>query len=173
MEVSHVCIMVIIPLTYSSGENFSLFSKDAIKGNDSVTDGLRIPEVWIRPYASKVSGEPLEMAYNLRERKYTLRMRPREGMTEVFIPASFFDAVEVVIDSGSYEYIKSDQTVYWKTESSNNVVEMSIKNPKHKVPETFVSMYGPLIASILFMLAAVVARNHIQPVLLSLKEQQQ
>ncbi|TIB98826.1 glycoside hydrolase [Wallemia mellicola] len=156
-----------------NGENFSLFSKDAIKGDDSVTDGLRIPEVWIRPYASKVSGEPLEMAYNRGGKKYTLRMRPREGVSEIFIPAAFFDAVEVVIDGGSYEYVKSDQTVYWKTESSNDVVEMSIKNPKHKVPETFFSMYGPLIASLLFMLAAVVARNHIQPVLLALKEQQQ
>ncbi|TIA93051.1 hypothetical protein E3P81_01096 [Wallemia ichthyophaga] len=158
-----------------NGENFSLFSKSARSAHSnsqskSLTDGLRIPDVWIRPYACKVSGEVLCTEYLVSLRKYTLRMAARKGTTEIYVPSHYFASLAVEVSGGSYTYNKEKQSVYWTTEEEEEAT-LTLHNPDIKVEESWLSLYGPLLASLLFLVAAVVTSNLLTPIILALKEQ--
>jgi hypothetical protein len=90
-----------------NGEDFSLFSRDQQVGNGSVHDGGRALEAAVRPYAAKVAGIPLRMAFDLRRRhfEFDFRVDPRiEAPTEIFVPEVQYPAGYVVqVTAGAYE----------------------------------------------------------------------
>lgn len=139
------------------------------KDSNSAINGLRVPEVWIRPYPCKVSGEVLYTEYLVAQRKYTLKTKARRGTTEIYVPTHYFGRLAVEISGGSYTYNMEKQTVYWRTEEEGDVT-LTLHNPDIKVEESWISLYGPLLASILFMVAAIVLRNWLTPVIMAMKE---
>jgi len=57
-------------------EDLSIFSRDQTRDRSDVYEGGRALPAVIRPVAWRVAGEPLEMAYDLRTRVFTLRLAP-------------------------------------------------------------------------------------------------
>ena len=107
------------------------------------------------------------------ERRYVLRMRARRGVTEIYVPSQYFNTLNVHVSGGTYTYSRQQQTVWWDT-ADDVVVELTLTdaNSKKQEGESWISYYGPLVASVLFMLAAVLMRNWLTPHIVAIKEEQ-
>lgn len=97
-------------------------------------------------------------------------MAARKGTTEIYVPSHYFASLAVEVSGGSYTYNKEKQSVYWTTEEEEEAT-LTLHNPAIKVEESWLSLYGPLLASLLFLVAAVVTSNLLTPIILALKEQ--
>jgi hypothetical protein len=72
-----------------NGEDLSIFSRDQQTGPDDINSGGRALGAAVRPYACKVAGEPLEMAFELKRRIFDLAFRHDpavEAPTEIYVP---------------------------------------------------------------------------------------
>ena len=75
-----------------NGEDLSVYSRDQRgSSGDEVYDGLRAAEAFVRPYAMRVAGRPLENRFSMKDRLYRLRLEGAEGAetdapTEIFVP---------------------------------------------------------------------------------------
>lgn len=70
-------------------EDLSVFSRDQQAGGRGLDTGGRALEGFVRPYAAKVAGEPLNMRYDRAGRVFTFEFRPDpkvQAPTEIFVP---------------------------------------------------------------------------------------
>lgn len=96
-----------------NGENFSLYSNSCLNNDGSQIDGLRIPEVLVRPYISKLSGELISINYNYRSKIYNVSIKISKGINEIFVPNYIYPTIKIKISGGKYNHDKHNQTLYW------------------------------------------------------------
>lgn len=112
-------------------EDFSIFSVDQMTGSGDITDGIRIPEVIIRPYPRKVAGDPVNITYDYEERVFTLEFIHKDtinDLTEIFLPAHLVGNIpEVFVSDGSYSIDVVKRTLLYQHENTRNTHRVSIK----------------------------------------------
>lgn len=69
-----------------NGEDLSIFSRDQQTGDGSPDDGGRALPAVVRPYAARIPGEPLRVAFDVDSRVFEFEFRPGP----VAAPAEFF-----------------------------------------------------------------------------------
>lgn len=93
-------------------EDLSIFSRDQQTDLGGLDSGGRALEAVVRPYAHKIAGEPLEMAFDVENRTFDLVFRhdPKvSAPTELYVPnLHYSQGCRVEISDGEYEM---DQTV--------------------------------------------------------------
>ena len=99
-------------------EDLSIFSRDQMTGSGSIHDGGRALEAVVRPYASKVPGEPLRMSFDVKTRlfEFEFRLDPSiDAPAEFFVPdVQYPHGYEVIAAHGECESKPEAQVlVYW------------------------------------------------------------
>jgi hypothetical protein len=99
-------------------EDLSIFSRDQQSDPGDLNSGGRALEAVIRPYACKVSGEPLEMAFNLKCRTFEFAFRHDAAVqapTEIYLPNfQYPDGCQVEISDGEYEIDRDAQRLIYR-----------------------------------------------------------
>ncbi len=96
-----------------NGEDFSLYSPDQERaGSDRAVAAV------VRPWPRRVAGQPLEIGFDLRTRRFRLRFRhdpTARGATEVFVPRRHYPrgpAVEV--SDGEWDWLPGEQLLLYR-----------------------------------------------------------
>jgi endoglycosylceramidase len=84
-------------------ERFSLVDADGAE--------LPVAEALIRPYPHAVAGEPTAWSYDAKARTFTLRFAPREGVTDIAVPARAYPGGRVVTVEGGCADATADDRV--------------------------------------------------------------
>jgi hypothetical protein len=99
-------------------EDNSVFSRDQQDDPSDINSGGRAIAGFCRPYALKTAGTPLSMRFDLRSRRFELRVALDPAVhapTEIFVPRFQYPAgFDVVVTSGTYELAATDQLLRWE-----------------------------------------------------------
>lgn len=99
-------------------EDFSIFSRDQVNGQESPHDGGRALAAVVRPYPRKVAGTPLYLAFDLSKRRFEFEFYHDDGVkapTEVYLPAYHYPAgVRVTVSDGAFEHDSASQTLFYR-----------------------------------------------------------
>ncbi|MCH9613135.1 MAG: hypothetical protein S4CHLAM102_16410 [Chlamydiia bacterium] len=102
---------------YWNEEDFSIFCPCQHVKEDLMYSGLRAKKAIVRPYAIRVSGEPIKMGFNLRKKTFTLKFHsniPSEIPTEVFLPTLYTKkGLDVHISDGAFDLNVKDQVLHY------------------------------------------------------------
>lgn len=100
-----------------NGEDFSIFSRDQMKGSGGLDDGGRALEAVVRPYALAVAGEPLRMSFDLKRKVFELEFRHDPSVsapTELFVPRfQYPDGIAVELSDGDYAHDREEQRLLY------------------------------------------------------------
>ena len=105
-------------------EDLSIYSQDQHRDSGDPVSGARAPEGWLRPFAPAVQGNPLEMIFHRRKRRFVLRYRadPKVGQpTEIFLPSVQFPRgfqVEVHGEGSRLEQVEAERIAVWADKPS-------------------------------------------------------
>jgi len=98
-------------------EDLSIFSRDQQADPGDVHSGGRALEAVVRPYASKVAGEPLRMRFDPRSRVFEFEFRHAPAIsapTEIFVPDfQYPESFAVEVSDGTYATDPSSQTLVY------------------------------------------------------------
>ena len=98
-------------------EDLSIFSRDQQSDPNDLNSGGRALEAVVRPYAGRIAGEPLEMVFDLKGRRFEFAFRHDasvEAPTEVYVPnLQYPDGYRVEVSDGSYEMDREAQTLIY------------------------------------------------------------
>jgi hypothetical protein len=101
-----------------NGEDLSIFSRDQQSDPADIHSGGRALPAAVRPYARKIAGEPLRMAFHVRRRVFEFEFRHAAGVsepTEVFAPSCHYPQGCVVeVSDGTYALDRAQQTLYYR-----------------------------------------------------------
>ena len=101
-----------------NGEDLSIFSRDQQSDPSDINSGGRALSAVVRPYASKVAGEPLNMRFDAARGLFTFSFRHDSNLsepTEIFVPNSQFPAgYTVEVSDGDYEILRDEQRVIYR-----------------------------------------------------------
>jgi hypothetical protein len=101
-----------------NGEDFSIYSPDQRTDQRDLNSGGRALQAVVRPYASKVAGEPLHMAFDLEQRSFGFSFRHDPAVevpTEFFCPnIQYPDGCDVSVSDGSYELDLRAQRLFYR-----------------------------------------------------------
>lgn len=96
-----------------NNEDFSIFSRDQMRGNNSIDNGGRSLDAAVRPYPRALPGEPLKVAYDYRRRVFTCEFRHQPGINvpaEFYIPRLHYPhGCRVELSDGIYELDEARQ----------------------------------------------------------------
>lgn len=99
-------------------EDLSIFSRDQQTDPTDLNSGGRALEAVLRPYASKIAGEPQEMAFDLKRRafEFVFRHDPAvEAPTEFYIPNfQYPDGYRVELSDGEVEIDRAAQRLVYR-----------------------------------------------------------
>ena len=99
-------------------EDLSIFSRDQQTNPDDINSGGRALEAVVRPYASKVAGEPLKMSFDVRRKRFDFEFRHDPAVnapSEIFVPSFQYPrGIHVTLSDGSFEYDKEEQVLIYK-----------------------------------------------------------
>jgi hypothetical protein len=99
-------------------EDLSIFSRDQQKDPQDVNSGGRALEAVVRPYASKIAGEPLEMSFDIRHRcfDFTFRHDPAvRAPTEIIVPEfQYPGGIRVSVSDGTFEHDQARQLLLYR-----------------------------------------------------------
>ncbi len=101
-------------------EDFSIFSRDQMKGDGSPDDGGRALRGVVRPYPTATAGELTRLAFNFLTRRFECTFRHDPAVTaptEIFVPlVQYPHGCRVEVSDGSYDYDQSAQVLrYYHT----------------------------------------------------------
>ncbi len=105
-------------------EDFSIFSRDQRRdpehGAQDLYDGGRALEAVVRPYARKIAGNPLHMAFEIESRRFEFDFEHDDAITAptaLFIPRyQYPDGCRITVSDGRFELDADAQTLrYWHT----------------------------------------------------------
>jgi hypothetical protein len=113
-----------------NGEDLSLFSRDQQDDPDDIHAGGRGLEGAVRPYATKIAGEPLFMCFDRASRAFELEFRGDPAVTaptEIFVPAlQYPQGYTVEVSDGSYEIDSEAQTVIYNHSHNHETHRLTI-----------------------------------------------
>ena len=96
-----------------NGEDFSVFSRDQQADVNDVNSGGRALAALVRPYATAIAGEPQQMSYDYRRRRFRLEFEHDPEVsapTEVFVPRlAYAQGCHVQASDGSFELKLGEQ----------------------------------------------------------------
>jgi hypothetical protein len=100
-----------------NGEDLSIFSRDQQADASDLNSGGRALGAVVRPYACKVAGEPLEMAFDQKRRAFELAFRHDpavEAPTEIYVPnLQYPGGYRVEVSDGEYEVDREAQSLVY------------------------------------------------------------
>jgi hypothetical protein len=98
-------------------EDLSLFSRDQQTDPNDINSGGRALEAAVRPYARRVTGEPLRMRFDIRRRVFEFEFRHDPAVnapTELFVPNYQYPKGYVVeLSDGTYEVNREEQVLIY------------------------------------------------------------
>jgi hypothetical protein len=101
-----------------NGEDLSLFSRDQMLGTGSIDDGGRALRAALRPYPSRIAGEPLHLNFDIRSRVFDFTFRHDAAVkepTELYIPLYQYPrGCRVEISDGSYDFQAALQRLFYR-----------------------------------------------------------
>jgi len=114
-----------------NGEDFSIFSRDQqADPRDPYSGGRALPAL-LRPYPLKIAGEPLQMTFDEKRKRFALAFRhdPRvSAPTEIFVPDyQFPHGFCVEVSDGSYELLADAQLVRYVCSPDRPVHSIEIR----------------------------------------------
>jgi hypothetical protein len=99
-------------------EDFSLFSRDQQTGNGSIHDGGRALQAAIRPYPMCTAGQPLNLSFDIRSRRFEYTFRGDDSITaptEIYVPEyQYPNGCSVEVSDGSYELDRAAQILRYR-----------------------------------------------------------
>ena len=114
-----------------NAQDYSIFSRDQQSDPADIHSGGRALAAVVRPYASKVAGEALRMAFDLESRQFVFEFRhdPQiNAPTELYIPDyQYPGGCLVEVSDGSYEFLPEAQTLCY---------QHSLDRPLHRIEVT-------------------------------------
>ncbi len=114
-----------------NGEDLSIFSRDQQADPEDLNSGGRALEAVVRPYASKVAGEPLEMAFDVRQRTFSFSFRHDpdvQAPTEIYLPTfQYPDGCQVEVSDGTYEVDREAQTLVYHHGADQQVHRIRVR----------------------------------------------
>ena len=94
-------------------EDLSIYSRDQRANPDDINSGGRALEAIVRPYAQRVAGEPLRMAFDLETQTFEFEFRHSPAITaptEIFVPEYQYDgSAAIEVSDGTYHYDREAQ----------------------------------------------------------------
>ncbi|MFN2149298.1 MAG: glycosyl hydrolase family 35, partial [Anaerolineales bacterium] len=101
-----------------NGEDLSIFSRDQQTDPSDIDSGGRAIEAAVRPYPIATAGEPLDLTFDRKRRRfrYTFRHDPAvEAATEIFVPGLHYaNAPHIRVSDGTYTFDPDGQILqYW------------------------------------------------------------
>jgi hypothetical protein len=117
-----------------NGEDFSIFSRDQQTQPDDLNSGGRALEAVVRPYACRVAGRPLEMAFDLNAGSFDFVFQHDPTVTaptELYVPEfQYPDGYEVVISDGECQADRSTQTLVYRHSTAQATHRIRVRRPK-------------------------------------------
>lgn len=99
-------------------EDLSIFSRDQQSDPGDINSGGRALEAVVRPYASKIAGEPLRMAFDVKSKRFEFEFRhdpQTSAPTEIFAPRyQYPKGFEVDLSDGACEYQADEQILVYR-----------------------------------------------------------
>jgi hypothetical protein len=121
-------------------EDLSIFSRDqqmpaaAQQGPGDIHSGGRALEAAVRPYARKVAGEPLRMAFDIKRHIFEFEFRHDPTVsapTEIFVPNyQYPDGCVVEVSDGTYEVDRGGQTLIYRHSAEQAVHHIRVRRPR-------------------------------------------
>ncbi len=101
-----------------NGEDLSIFSRDQQADPTDLNSGGRALEAVVRPCPRKVAGEPLQMRFDRKGRRFEFIFRHDPAVkapTEIFVPSLHYPAgCHVEVSDGEYELDRAAQTLRYR-----------------------------------------------------------
>jgi hypothetical protein len=115
-------------------EDLSIFSRDQQSNPDDINSGGRALEAAVRPYARKIAGEPLRMAFDVGKRAFELEFRhdPEvDAPTEIFVPDyQYPDSYAVEVSDGTYTVDRESQVLLYQHSTERDVHHIWVRRPR-------------------------------------------
>ena len=115
-------------------EDLSIFSRDQRTDLDDVNSGGRALEAAVRPYARKIAGEPLRMAFDPEQRTFEFEFRHDPAVsasTEIFVPQTQYpDGYVVEVSDGTYEVDRESQALIYRHGTAQAVHRVCVRGPR-------------------------------------------
>jgi len=112
-------------------EDLSVFSRDQQTDPDDINFGGRALKALVRPYARKIAGEPLRMAFNVKRRLFEFEFRHDSTVTaptEIFIPSyQYPEGCTVEVSDGTYEMNEASQTLFYRHGPERDVHHVRVR----------------------------------------------
>lgn len=112
-------------------EDLSLFSRDQGRDPDDLDAGGRALRAAVRPYARATAGEPLQMEFGHRSRRFLYRFRhdpAARAPTEIFVPRLQYPAgCRVAVSDGVYELDMGAQRLIYHHSDGRQEHELRIE----------------------------------------------
>lgn len=112
-------------------EDLSVFSRDQQTDPDDINSGGRALEALVRPYAQKIAGEPLSMAFDMKQRVFEFEFRHDPAVTaptEIFVPSyQYPEGCTVEVSDGTYEMNEASQTLFYRHGPERDVHHVRVR----------------------------------------------
>jgi hypothetical protein len=112
-------------------EDLSIFSRDQQTDPDDIHSGGRALEAVVRPYASKTAGEPLEMSFDIRRKRFDFVFRHDPAVdapTEIFVPNfQYPHGIRVSVSDGTFAHDKDQQVLTYRHTQQAQVHRLRIE----------------------------------------------
>jgi hypothetical protein len=112
-------------------EDLSIFSRDQQKDPEDLDSGGRALEAVVRPYARKVAGEPLTMAFDLKRRTFRFSFKHDPAVhapTEIYVPnLQYPNGYEVTVSDGDFEIDRAGQSLIFRHGHDRPVHQIQIR----------------------------------------------
>jgi hypothetical protein len=112
-------------------EDLSLFSRDQQTGSGDIHDGGRALEAAVRPYARKITGEPMRMSFDIKHKVFEFEFRHDASIkapTEIFVPVyQYPNGYTVQVTDGAYDIDQENQTLTYRPDAGPGVHTIWVK----------------------------------------------
>lgn len=112
-------------------EDLSIFSRDQQSHPGEINSGGRALEAIVRPYASKIAGEALEMSFDIRNKRFDFIFRHDPAIsapTEIFVPEfQYPEGIRVRVSDGTFAYDPARQLLEYRHTGQKQVHRLRIE----------------------------------------------
>jgi hypothetical protein len=115
-------------------EDLSIFSRDQQDDPGDIHSGGRALEAVVRPYASRIAGEPLEMSFDIRSKRFDFAFHHDPSVsapTEIFVPEyQYPGGIRVSLSDGTFEHDRARQLLLYRHTDRVQVHRLCIEPEK-------------------------------------------